>query len=170
MIKTIPVALAIAAALALGGCGGGSDSSSGGGPYGEGGETSAASKPAKSETAGGTAVVSVANAAGAGQVLVDSKGFTLYYFKKDKGGKSACYGPCAKVWPPLSGSGKAEGGAMAAKLGTTERSDGTTQVTYAGWPLYTYAGDAKPGEVKGADIDSFGAEWYALHPNGDKAG
>lgn len=173
MTKSIPVALVIAVALAVGGCGGGNDSSnSGGGPYGESAENSeaTASKPAKGETGSGTAIVSVGSASGAGKVLVDSQGFTLYFFEKDKGGKSACYGPCAKIWPPLTGSGKAQGGAMASQLGTTERSDGTTQVTYAGWPLYTYTGDTKPGEANGADIDSFGAEWYALHPNGEEAG
>ena len=106
-------------------------------------------------------------------MLVDSKGFTLYYFEKDKGSaKSACYGACASVWPPLttSGAAKATGGAEASKLGTTERSDGTTQVTYAGWPLYTYTADTKPGEANGTDVKSFGASWYPLHPNGEKAG
>jgi len=53
-------------------------------------------------------------------------------------------------------------------LGTTKRKDGTTQVTYAGWPLYTYAGDQAPGEANGNDIDQFGAEWYALQPNGQE--
>jgi predicted lipoprotein with Yx(FWY)xxD motif len=173
MIKNISIALAIAAAsaLAVAGCGGSSNNgSSGGGAYG-GGESSGASKETKSApTQGGAAVVSVASVPGAGKVLVDSKGYTLYYFKKDKGGKSACYGACAKVWPPLTGVPQGQGGAMASEFGTTKRSDGETQVTYAGWPLYTYAGDAKPGEAKGADIDSFGAEWYALHANGEKAG
>ncbi|HEX3173546.1 MAG TPA: hypothetical protein VHQ43_04915 [Solirubrobacterales bacterium] len=171
MIRSISVALAIAAVVAVVGCGGNDSGSNEGGAYGGGGgEGSTASKPAKSEGAGAPAVVSVASAGDAGKVLVDSRGFTLYFFKKDKGGKSACYGGCAKVWPPLTGTPKGEGGAMASKLGTSERTDGTTQVTYAGWPLYTYTADAKPGDVKGADIDSFGAEWYALHPNGKEAG
>ena len=107
-----------------------------------------------------------------GKALVDSEGFTLYYFEKDKGGKSACYGACAQIWPPLTteGGAKASDGAMAAELGTTKRKDGTIQVTYAGWPLYTYTVDAKPGEAKGTDVKSFGATWYPLHPNGEKAG
>ena len=61
------------------------------------------------------------------------------------------------------------GGADASKLGTTKRSDGTLQVTYAGLPLYTYVVDGKPGDAKGNDIDSFGAEWYALQPSGEEA-
>jgi predicted lipoprotein with Yx(FWY)xxD motif len=171
MIKSIPAALAIVALLAVAGCGGSDNNSSGGGgAYGGGGESSAASKPAKSESAGGQAIVSVASVSDAGKVLVDSKGFTLYYFKKDKSGKSACYGACAKVWPPLTGTPQAQGGAMASKLGTTKRSDGTIQVTYAGWPLYTYTADTEPGEDKGTDVDSFGAEWYPLNPAGEEAG
>jgi predicted lipoprotein with Yx(FWY)xxD motif len=48
-------------------------------------------------------------------------------------------------------------GAQSSKLGTTERKDGTTQVTYAGWPLYTYIADKQPGEDNGTDVDAFGA-------------
>jgi predicted lipoprotein with Yx(FWY)xxD motif len=171
MIKSISIALAVAGAIAVAGCGSSNSSSSGeGGAYGGGGESTASSKPAKSESAGSVAAISVGSAPEVGKVLVDSKGFTLYYFQKDQGEKSACYGPCAKVWPPLIGTGKVEGGAMSSELGTTERSDGTTQVTYAGWPLYTYAADTKPGEAKGTDVKSFGASWYPLHANGEKAG
>lgn len=163
--------LAVAVAAIVAGCGGGSDGGEGG-AYG-GGESTAKSKPASTTSSKAAASVSVSNlGGGVGKALVDSKGFTLYYFEKDKGGKSACYGTCAQIWPPLTteGGAKASGGAMAAKLGTTKRSDGTVQVTYAGWPLYTYEADKSPGEANGADIDSFGAEWYALHPNGEKAG
>ena len=53
-------------------------------------------------------------------------------------------------------------------LGTTKRKDGTIQVTYNGWPLYTYAGDQAPGEANGNDVDQFDAEWYALQPNGQE--
>ena len=55
-------------------------------------------------------------------------------------------------------------------LGTIKRSDGTTQVTYAGWPLYTFVEDKKPGEDNGTDSKAFGASWYPLHANGKKAG
>ncbi len=164
-------ALALIAALAIAGCGGGEDSTSSnsGGAYGSGGEST---KPTSSEgSAGGAAaIVSAAAVGDLGTVLVDSKGLTLYDFHKDKG-KSACYGACAKVWPPLITEGKPQvgEGATAAKLGTTKRKDGTLQVTYAGWPLYTYEADKKPGDANGNDIDSFGAEWYALLPSGEEA-
>jgi len=164
-------ALALAVVLAVSGCGG-SSSSGEGGAYG-GGESTTTNEPAGSASSEPVASIAVANlSGGVGRALVDSKGFTLYYFKKDKGGESACYGACAQVWPPLTTGGApvAKNGAEAAKLGTTKRSDGTVQVTYAGWPLYTYEADRKPGEANGADVDSFGAEWYALHPDGKKAG
>jgi predicted lipoprotein with Yx(FWY)xxD motif len=95
---------------------------------------------------------------------------TLYDFHKDKGGKSACYDACAAAWPPLltEGNPQAQGPADRSMLGTTKRKDGTLQVTYNGWPLYTYVADQKPGEANGNDIDQFGAEWYALMPNGQE--
>lgn len=170
MIRTLPAIaiLAIGAILAVAGCGG-SDSSGSGGAYGSKGQTGA-TQSSKSESSG-TGTVAVANNPKLGKILVDSKGFTLYDFHKDKGGKSACYGACAGTWPPLTTSGapKAMSGAEASKLGTTKRSDGTVQVTYAGYPLYTYVADTKPGDAKGNDFSSFGAEWYALQPSGEEA-
>ena len=56
----------------------------------------------------------------------------------------------------------------AAKLASTKRTDGKAEVTYGGHPLYTYAGDAKPGDVQGQGLDQFGAEWYAVAPSGRK--
>jgi predicted lipoprotein with Yx(FWY)xxD motif len=167
-------ALALIALLAIAGCGSSDDSSgSGGGGYGSGGgstttATAASSEPTNSGTA---AVVSATTVPKLGKVIVDSKGFTLYDFHKDKGGKSSCYGACEQVWPPLITGGKPQvgEGAMASKLGTTKRKDGTLQVTYGGWPLYTYQADKKPGDTNGNDIDSFGAEWYALQPSGEEA-
>jgi predicted lipoprotein with Yx(FWY)xxD motif len=170
-IYPVIATLALVAALTAAGCGSDSNSGEGGG-YGSSGESAATNKSASSESGGGgAATVAVASVGDVGKVLVDSKGFTLYYFKKDKGGKSACYGACAGGWPPLitEGAPKGMGGAQASMLGTTKRKDGTTQVTYAGWPLYTYVVDKKPGEANGNDIDAFGGEWYALHANGEKA-
>jgi predicted lipoprotein with Yx(FWY)xxD motif len=186
--------LAVAAALAIAGCGSSSDSSgSGGSAYGgKGGgggsnnETSSASSeesgagggsysysaPANGEAEeSGNAYVALGNAADLGMVLVDSKGFVLYDFHKDKGTTSACYGQCAEVWPPLltEGGPKPSNGASASMLGTTKRKDGTIQVTYNGHPLYTYVADKKPGEANGNDFSSFGAQWYALKGNGEEA-
>ena len=57
---------------------------------------------------------------------------------------------------------------MASMLGTTSRSDGKPEVTYNGHPLYTYAGDQKPGDTNGEGLNQFGAKWYALSPAGKK--
>jgi predicted lipoprotein with Yx(FWY)xxD motif len=173
VIRSIGIAAAFVAVLAVAGCGSSNSSSSSGGAYGSGEEGSSSTSSSKQPaSAGSAAVVSVASVPKAGQVIVDSKGFTLYDFHKDKGSKSSCYGACAGVWPPLTteGAPQAKGGAIASKLGTTKRSDGTMQVTYAGWPLYTYTADTKPGEANGNDFSSYGAQWYALKANGEEAG
>jgi predicted lipoprotein with Yx(FWY)xxD motif len=106
-----------------------------------------------------------------GTILVDAKGRTLYLFEKDKNAKSACTGACAKAWPPLltKGKPKAAGSARASRLGTTKRSDGTTQVTYNRHPLYGFIADQnKPGSTKGEGSKAFGAEWYVLGAGGNK--
>ena len=180
---TWTLALVAVVAVAMAGCGDGNGSDSGesssgsaysgkgGGAYG--GEQKASSDSAGDAAAGGAmnaAVVSLGDVSDLGMVLVDSNGMTLYDFHKDKGGESSCYGACAEAWPPLltNGEPRAEDGASAGKLGTTERKDGTTQVTYAGHPLYTFTGDKGPGEANGNDVDAFGAEWYALQGNGQE--
>ncbi len=178
--------LAVIAGLVVAGCGSsGSSSSSTEATAAEPTETKeaapakeeAAAKPAsetKAEPEGEATPVSLGSAAGVGKVLVDSEGMTLYYFQKDQNGsgKSKCEGACAEAWPPLTTEGKAEPvkGVKAAMLGTIKRSDGTTQITYAGWPLYTFVEDQKPGEDNGTDSKAFGASWYPLHSNGQKAG
>ena len=104
-----------------------------------------------------------------GRILVDRQGRTLYLFEKDAGGSSSCYGACASIWPPLTTTAapKAAGG-LTRPLGTTKRSDGTTQVTYNGHPLYTYAGDSAAGQTNGEGLDQYGGGWDVLAPDGDK--
>ncbi|QEC50373.1 hypothetical protein FSW04_24165 [Baekduia soli] len=106
-----------------------------------------------------------------GKVLANGKGVTLYLFMKDSKGRSACSGACAKAWPPLLTKGRPHGtgGVSAAKLGTTRRADGTTQVTYNHHPLYTFIGDnGRPGSTAGEGSKAFGAEWYVVGTNGNK--
>lgn len=160
--------LALVGALAIAGCG---SSDSGSMSAGESSETTT-STPSGAGGTGAATFVSVASVPKLGSVIVNSEGFTLYDFDKDKGTKSSCYGECAKVWPPLTTTGTPQpsNGTSASKLGTTKRSDGTVQVTYAGHPLYTYVADTKPGDAKGNDFSSFGAQWYALKANGEVAG
>ncbi|WP_329088635.1 MULTISPECIES: COG4315 family predicted lipoprotein [unclassified Streptosporangium] len=106
-----------------------------------------------------------------GKVLVGEEEHTLYLFKKDKDGKSSCSDACAQAWPPYITDGKPEAGegVKADLLDTTERDDGTTQVTYNGHPLYYFATDTEPGDIKGHDVEGFGAKWYAVGANGKRA-
>ena len=105
-----------------------------------------------------------------GKVLVGPNGRTLYLFEKDTGGKSACTGSCAAVWPPLTTTGKptAGSGVNAAMLSVTKRPDGKSQVVYAGHPLYDYSADTKAGDTTGEGLKAFGAEWYVVAATGSK--
>lgn len=95
-----------------------------------------------------------------GTYLVDSKGMTLYTFDKDKEpGKSACYGGCAKTWPPFSV--KAGDPAAKAPLSVISRDDGTKQYAYKGKPLYHYEKDTKSGDTTG---QGRGKVWWVVKP------
>ena len=100
-----------------------------------------------------------------GNILVDISGRTQYLFTPDERGVSNCAGPCALAWPPLLtvGDPVAGDGVTARALGTTDRGDGTIQVTYNGWPLYYFAFDNKPGDINGQDSRSV---WYAVSTDG----
>jgi predicted lipoprotein with Yx(FWY)xxD motif len=102
-----------------------------------------------------------------GTILVDSRGMTLYLYAQDTSGTSTCYDQCASFWPPLvvTGSPVAGQGIDASLLGTTTRTDGTTQVTYAGHPLYFFAKDAQAGDTAGQGV---GGVWNAVSASGAK--
>lgn len=104
-----------------------------------------------------------------GRVLVNSKGHTLYLFKKDIGAKSSCYGSCATFWPPLLKHGTVTLGPGLKKslLGTTRRRNGTQQLTYNKHPLYTYKLDTRAGQTAGQGVNGFGAKWWALSAGGN---
>ncbi|MFE2327948.1 SCO0930 family lipoprotein [Streptomyces sp. NPDC059385] len=104
-----------------------------------------------------------------GQVLTDGAGLTLYRFDKDtaKPPKSNCEGDCAKTWPVVAaGDVTAAEGMDPALLGEVVRSDGTKQLTVAGWPAYRFNKDAKAGDVNGQGV---GGVWFAFAPDGKKA-
>ena len=157
----LPVAAA-AIGIVIAGCGGGGSSSNSGSAYGGGSATKSTGRPAAS-----AATVDVKSSS-LGRILVNPQGQTIYLFEKDKGPTSTCSAACAAAWPPVTGAGKGGTGTTAGKLGTTRRSDGMMQVTYAGHPLYTYAGDSSPGQTNGEGLKQFGAEWYVLSPAGKK--
>jgi predicted lipoprotein with Yx(FWY)xxD motif len=97
-----------------------------------------------------------------GQILVAANGMTLYTFEADQNGQSACTSvACVSFWPPYILSAPSTAGAdLVGALGTITRPDGSLQVTYNGMPLYTFAVDKNPGEVKGDAINEFGGIWH----------
>lgn len=103
-----------------------------------------------------------------GLILVNSRGHTLYLFAKDRNGKSACSGSCARFWPPLLSSGKptAGPGVKRSLVGTTRRSNGSLQVTYNRHRLYAYALDKRAGQTRGEGSFAFGAKWWAVSARG----
>jgi predicted lipoprotein with Yx(FWY)xxD motif len=103
-----------------------------------------------------------------GQILVDGSGRTLYLFKADTGTTSTCNGSCTQNWPPQTTTGTPDSSGVTASLvGTTTRSDSSTQVTYNGHPLYYFFKDTRPGETNGQGVNAFGASWYVVSPSGD---
>jgi predicted lipoprotein with Yx(FWY)xxD motif len=162
-----------ALAVGIGACGSSSDSSSSSTeastPTATSGSSSAGlPKPVKD------APVNVDNNADLGQILVAGNGMTLYLFEADTGTDSTCFDACAAEWPPYLTDGQPEAGSGAdsSLIGTTTRQDGSqksTQVTYNGHPLYFYDGDSQPGDTNGNNLDLYGAEWYALTPQGENA-
>lgn len=101
-----------------------------------------------------------------GNILTDGDGNTLYLFTKDTKGTSNCYDKCAAAWPPLIPAGDAtlKDGVAQALVGTTKRTDGSTQLTYNGWPLYYYAKDQKPGDTVGQAV---GKVWWVVSGEGN---
>ena len=103
-----------------------------------------------------------------GRILFDGRGFVLYAFTHDPRGKSTCSGACAKAWPPylVHSRPAAVAGASGKLVGTVRRADGTTQVTYAGRPLYYYVGDTRPGRILCQNVTEFGGVWRVVRPDG----
>jgi predicted lipoprotein with Yx(FWY)xxD motif len=154
------IPLALISALVIAACGGSS--------YGGGSASSSTSANTSARaTAPATSAISTKKTS-LGTFLVNAQGRTLYLWDADKGSMSACNGECAQDWPPLTtkGTPKASGGVKASLLGTTKRSDGSREVTYAGHPLYTYEGDTAPGQATGQGSSAFGAPWWVVTPAG----
>jgi len=163
----------VAAALIAAACG---TSATSGNPYG--GSTASpavapSAAPAASPSAQPTPVangtVIAVGSTKLGQILVDGSGRTLYLFAADTGTQSTCNSSaCVQYWPPLltTGAPQAGTGLTASLLGTTKRQDGTTEVTYAGHPLYHFLSDKKAGDVTGQGVNAFGGPWYVVSPSG----
>jgi len=94
-------------------------------------------------------------------VLTNATGFTLYSFAPDTPSRSNCSGTCAAYWPPVTGT-PAAGPGVTGTLGTIKRSDGATQATYDGHPLYTYIADTAPGQAHGNNLNLNGGLWHEV--------
>jgi predicted lipoprotein with Yx(FWY)xxD motif len=105
-----------------------------------------------------------------GSYLADGSGRALYLFASDTSSTSSCSGACTALWPPLTakGSVSASGDASSTDIATITRPDGTKQVTYAGHPLYYFAGDSRAGQTSGQGVNEFGALWWLVAPSGQK--
>jgi predicted lipoprotein with Yx(FWY)xxD motif len=125
--------------------------------------TPAAGGNSSSAAAGGSTVSQ--KTIGNQQVLVDSKGMTLYWFAIDSPSTSKCSGQCLTFWLPVTGPVTA-GSGVTGTLGTITRSDGTKQATYDNHPLYTFSGDSAPGQNKGNGINHDGGLWYEMTVSG----
>jgi predicted lipoprotein with Yx(FWY)xxD motif len=102
-----------------------------------------------------------AKSIGGKALLTNANGITLYTFAPDSMNKSVCYGDCATYWPPVPGHMSA-GPGVTGTIGTITRTDGSTQSTYDGHPLYTYIGDHAPGQDGGNDINLNGGVWHVV--------
>jgi predicted lipoprotein with Yx(FWY)xxD motif len=165
---TLIAVTALAFGIAVAACGGsssssaapasGTNASAGGGAggygYGGGGGSSSAS-----------AVTLKTASSPLGSILVDQDGKTLYLFEADSKNKSNCSGGCLNLWPPIMANGKATAGS-GVSAGMIGAATGSSQVTYAGHPLYWFSGDTKAGDTNGEGLDDFGGEWYAISPAG----
>lgn len=162
-LATSAAAIAVVlSALAIAACGSASASKQ----ATAGGAPAESAAPSSNNASSGTVDLAKSSL---GSILVDSQGRTLYLWQADTGTKSTCTGPCASAWPPLATNGKptAGSGVKSSLLGTTNRSNGTDQVTYDGHPLYLFAGDTASGQTNGQGSNGFGAPWYVLSPAGN---
>ena len=152
--KSLAAGVLTAAALVTAACSSSSSSSSPVVSTSSGQGTSATAL--RSATIGGTAVVT------------NARGFTLYWFAPDTATKSNCNGGCAQIWPPVKGPARA-GTGVTGSLSTITRSDGSTQATYNGHPLYTYTADTAPGQANGNGLNVNGGVWHEVTVSGAAA-
>ena len=101
-----------------------------------------------------------------GQILTDADGYTVYLFTNDEqgAGTSACEGDCIAAWPVVGEITSPSGALDADLVGSIERSDGTIQATYNGWPLYRFANDQVIGDTNGQGVNDI---WWVLDAEGN---
>jgi predicted lipoprotein with Yx(FWY)xxD motif len=162
--------LLLGAAITVAACGSSASTGSGSGS----GSSPSSGSAGSAGTSSSAATVSAKNVAGVGQVLINGRGQTLYLLTSEKGGKVTCTrsNGCTKFWPEInlpSGATAATAGSgvQSSLLGTVKDASGILEVTYNGWPVYTFVGDSGPGVAHGQGMTSFGGTWYVLNSSGD---
>jgi predicted lipoprotein with Yx(FWY)xxD motif len=176
-LKKLPILAVAGLGLLAAACGGSQAASSGSG--GSAPAAAASSAPASSSSdsgygsgSGSSAPAASGSAVKAGSVTVDGKpetvladarGLTLYYFVPDRGGRVTCTGACAQAWPPLkltagAATPQAPTG-VSGTLGTVPSPDGGVQLTFNGWPAYTFAGDSATGQANGHGVNG---KWFEI--------
>jgi predicted lipoprotein with Yx(FWY)xxD motif len=164
-MKRFRLAAIGAVVLLLAACGGGGGDT--GGDESSGGESQSAEEPTET-TAEASIMVTDSSL---GPILTDSKGMTLYLYDPDAQGESTCYDACEDAWPVLAVEDEDEAvageGTDESLIATTERTDGTYQVTYNKWPLYYFAQDAAAGDVNG---QGKGGVWWVVDAAGAAVG
>jgi predicted lipoprotein with Yx(FWY)xxD motif len=155
------VLAAAAAAVALAACGSSTTSA----------PPSTGNSPAANGSTSGSASGLKTMSTSSGTILVTSSGMAVYWFAPDTSTASMCNSSCASYWPPVIGTPSlASGVTLPDKLGTITRSNGQTQATYDGHPLYTYVSDTSAGQISGNNLNASGGLWYVMTPNGAKIG
>jgi len=126
--------------------------------------------PSATRTGTGTGTKLITADSPFGTMLYDASGQAIYLFDAEHTSRPVCYAACAEAWPPVltKGAPRATGKVTPSLLGTTPRSDGTAQVTYAGHPLYLYAHEGKY-KVLCHDVDEYGGTWLVVRPDGTPA-
>lgn len=167
-VWALATSLVLAGALAAcGGNGTDDDEPSGAGTTGAGTESADPMGPTDSADPMGQAATVMTAESDLGTILVDADGATLYLFTNDSPGVSTCEDACLAAWPPLIGEPEAGTGVDDSLLGTLTRSDGSTQVTYNGWPLYYWANDVAAGDTTGQGVNGV---WFVVDPEGEAIG
>jgi predicted lipoprotein with Yx(FWY)xxD motif len=165
MLLVLPAAAAAAALAACGSSGTSASSSTPSSSSAAAAPSAAASAPSASASASAAAAAAGLKTAKVGSVtvLTNAKGFTLYSFAPDTSTTSKCNGPCATSWPPVK---PATTSAVKSPFATIKRSDGSTQLTFLGHPLYTFVGDKSTGQATGNGVNAFGGVWHEAPANG----
>jgi len=171
MKKHLSIGLsAFALAALLSGCGGTSGTATSpttaAAPTSAAGSASTSGPASSSAPAAAEADLKVADSK-AGQIVVDGKGMSVYYYTKDvkDSGTSTCTGGCLDAWPPvLATADTPTVDGVTGTVGTIATPDGKKQLTINGMPVYLYAKDLAAGDVTGQGV---GGVWYLIAPSGD---